>query len=496
MKRISSRNGRPLFLAQVPELSISEFRSEILDGCVHGERVIQFFGLRGNHSIKLFAVLANDENSSLHSLSTQLAEGESFPSLANDVPSLHIYEREIFEEFGIIPENHPWLKPVRYPHDRADQKTIKENYPFFSMEGDEIHEVAVGPVHAGVIEPGHFRFMCDGENLHHLEIQLGYQHRGVENLFLQGDILSKTVLSESIAGDTTIGHAYAYARGMEGLSGIEISRRAMAVRGIALELERIGIHLGDLSALSGDIAYLSGNSFFGAMRTLVINTSQSLCGNRFGRGLIFPGGVYFDIDDRLAAKMRNTLTDVSERTTLVCDALFSDPGVLSRFEKTGVVDSKTAQDLGLTGPAARASGLRRDTRADQPFGIYRYFPVYARTMESGDVFARAYMRYLEIQQSIDLIIEILDNYPEVTDLAVPLKPLKPDSIITSLIEGWRGEIVHTVITDHNGKVIRYKIKDPSLHNWNGLAYAVRGNGISDFPLCNKSFNLSYCGFDL
>lgn len=496
MKRVTSRNGRPLPLAQIPELSFPEFRTEILDGVSHGERVLLYFGLRDRGRIKVYSVLANDDNSSLHSLSSSVAEGESFDSLANDIPSLHIFEREIFEEFGILPEGHPWLKPVRYPHNRANKREKTENYPFFSMEGDEIHEVAVGPVHAGIIEPGHFRFMCDGENLHHLEIQLGYQHRGVEEMFLQGNILLKTVLAESIAGDTVIGHAYAYARSMEGLCGIEIPRRAMAIRGIALELERIGIHLGDLSAISGDIAYLSGNALFGAMRTLIINTSQSLCGNRFGRGLIVPGGVHFNIDDTLSDKMRNTLTEVLERTELSCDALFSDPGVLSRLEKTGIVDSASAKALGLTGPVARASGLRHDTRADHPFGIYRYFPVYARMMKGGDVFSRAYMRYLEIQQSIDLIIEILDSLPEGDDLITPLNTMKPDSMIISLVEGWRGEIAHCAITDAAGNIIRYKIKDPSLHNWRGLALAVRGNGISDFPVCNKSFNLSYCGFDL
>ena len=496
MKRVTSRNGRPLPLAQIPELSFQEFRTEILDGASHGERVILYFGVRDRGRIKLYAVLANDDNSSLHSLSSSVEEGGSFESLAVDIPSLYIFEREIFEEFGIRPENHPWLKPVRYPQKRANQSERIEDYPFFTMEGDEVHEVAVGPVHAGIIEPGHFRFMCDGENLHHLEIQLGYQHRGVEDMFLQGDIRSKTVLAESIAGDTTIGHAYAYARCVEGLCGIEIPRRAMAVRGIALELERVGIHIGDLSAISGDIAYLSGNSLFGALRTLVINTSQSLCGNRFGRGLTVPGGVHFDIDDTLADHMRRTLTDVMERAELACDEMFSDPGVLSRLEKTGVVDKETAVSLGLTGPAARASGLRHDVRADHPFGIYRYFPVYARVMSGGDVFSRAYMKYLEMQQSVELILEILDSIPEGNDLVTPPVEMKPDSMIISLIEGWRGEIAHCAVTDSSGKVIRYKIKDPSLHNWRGLALAVRGNGISDFPLCNKSFNLSYCGYDL
>ena len=180
----------------------------------------------------------------------------------------------------------------------------------------------------------------------------------------------------------------------------------------------------------------------------------------------------------------------------MANAMFADPGVLSRLEQTGVVSTETAHAIGMTGPAARASSVRNDVRADHPSGIYKYFPVFPRTMKSGDVFARAYIRYIEIQQSIDLILEILDNLPENSGLMTQLHPLKPDELVISVCEGWRGEIVHAVMTGSDGRVSRYYIKDPSLHNWTALALSVRGNGISDFPLCNKSFNLSYCGSDL
>jgi Ni,Fe-hydrogenase III large subunit len=496
VKRVTSRNGRLLPLADIPELTINEFRDEILDGFNHGERVILFFGTAFGHNVKLTAVSANDAHSSLHLSSTIIGSNGSYESLTNDIPYLHIFEREIFEEFGITPVNHPWLKPVRYSHTRYNCENKISNYPFFIMSGDEIHEVGVGPVHAGVIEPGHFRFMCDGENIHHLEIQLGYQHRGVEELFLNNDIRQQASLAESVAGDTVIGHIIAWASAVESLADISISRRAEAVRCIALELERIGIHIGDLSAISNDIGYLSGNAIFGALRTVVINTTQALCGNRFGRGLIRCGGVAFDIDDSFASQIRSTLNEVAERVTLMSDAFFSDPGVLSRLEKTGVVDNKTANTLGLSGPAARASAIRRDVRADHPFASYKNFPVYARTMEGGDVFSRAYIRYIEIQQSIDLIIEILDNFPDESSVIEPEDIVTPNALVVSMTEGWRGEIVHCAMTGDDGSVIRYKIKDPSLHNWNALAMSVRRNGISDFPLCNKSFNLSYCGFDL
>ena len=495
MKRVTSHNCKPVALSSVPMRDTDRFREELLNACSHGERIICCFGRKEDGAVRIYAVCSDDANSRLHITSMAVSEGGAFPSLTNEIPAMHVYERELFENFGITPENHPWLKPLRYPHDRDNKNSIIETYPFYKMQGEQVHEVAVGPVHAGVIEPGHFRFMCDGENIHHLEIQLGYQHRGAVSLLMKGEIAAKSALVESICGDSVIGHTSAYVGALEALADIDVSRRAQAIRGIMLELERIGIHLGDLSAISGDIAYLSGNAIFGALRTYVINTSQAICGNRFGKGIVRPGGVLFDIDDALAAQIRATLEDVARRTDEMANAMFSDPGVLSRIEKTGVVDAETARAIGMTGPAARASSLKMDVRADHPFGIYKFFPVFPRAMRTCDVFARAYMRYIEIQQSIDLVLEILDSFPEPDDLMTPMKPLAGDSLVVSICEGWRGEIVHALMTDADGRPAAYYIKDPSMHNWTALALSVRGNGISDFPLCNKSFNLSYCGND-
>lgn len=496
MKRVASRNRKPVLLKNIPVLSIDEFRSELLSSYFSGLRPVLYFGTEFANAVKIISCMADDEYSLLQYTSTILPRDSSYESLSKDAEIFHMFERELCEEFGILPEKHPWLKNVRYPYYRDDITKKIENYPFFKMEGDEVHEVGVGPVHAGVIEPGHFRFMCNGETIYHLEIQLGYQHRGVEKLMIEGDFFRKTPLAESIAGDTSIGHSSVYASIIEGMTNTTISRRSMAIRAVALELERIAMHLGDLSALSNDIAYLTGKEIFAAMRTLVINTSLAMCGNRFGRGLITPGGVFFDINDVLKEKIISVLTEIAENTDTLSNSLFNDPGVLSRFEMTGIVDKETAKSIGLVGPAARASNISTDVRADHPHGAYSYFPVYSRKMETGDVFARAYVRYLEIQQSIDLIIEILENFPEDNNLLIQTGTIMPNTLCVSMTEGWRGEIAHCVITDESGKVIRYKIKDPSFHNWTALALSVRGNGISDFPLCNKSFNLSYCGFDL
>jgi len=282
---------------------------------------------------------------------------------------------------------------------------------------------------------------------------------------------------------------------MDALCNISISRRAKMIRTIALELERIAVHLGDLSALSNDVAYLTGNSVFGALRTKVINTTMAICGNRFGRGLLTIGGVNYDISSELQNKILSTINELEDDVLLAGEVLFSSASILERFEKTGIIEKDTAREIGMVGPAARASGVGIDVRSDHAFGGYEFFPVHKLTLESGDVFARAYIRFVEIQQSIKILREQLNHLSEVSmkeTFSIP----KPNRFVASLTEGWRGEIAHIILTDKDGKIKRVKIKDPSFNNWLGLALAVRDEGISDFPLCNKSFNLSYCGVDL
>jgi Ni,Fe-hydrogenase III large subunit len=269
----------------------------------------------------------------------------------------------------------------------------------------------------------------------------------------------------------------------------------MLIRTIALELERIAVHLGDLSALSNDVAYLTGKEVFAALRTKVINTSLAICGSRFGRSMVAIGGVNFDIPDELAGRILSTFDKLEGEVELASDVLFSSSSVLARFEKTGIVSNETAKEIGMVGPAARACGVSIDVRSDLPFGGYVYFPVHKITLDSGDVFARAYIRYIEIMQSFRIIREQIEGLIE-GELKVKFSQLQPDRFVVSMTEGWRGEIVHTAITGNDGTLKLYKVKDPSFNNWFALALAVRNNGISDFPLCNKSFNLSYCGVDL
>ncbi len=495
-----TKNNKPIGIADIPRGNVQQLRNALINQCRQGKRVVSFFGHPDRKGMVLFAVLTDDQNSRLLVACADLGAERAYPSITPEVPALHLFEREIFEQFGIEPQGHPWLKPVRYPFRRFDPSQNIGNYPFFRIEGEDIHEVGVGPIHAGIIEPGHFRFQCRGEKIHHLEIQLGYQHRGVEELFVgpinPGEPRFKPHLAERIAGDSAVAHATAYAQIMESLARIEVSRRAQAIRAIALELERIAVHVGDLGAISNDIAHLLGSAVFGAIRTAVINTSLSLCGSRFGQGLIRPGGVLYDLDDELKERMKRTLNKVLEDVIRMSESMLATSSVLSRLEKTGIVTKQQALDIGLVGPVARASGVAMDTRADHPFGNYRYFPIHKITMPGGDVFARTFMRYVEIKQSVNFILEQLEHFSREGSLSDPVENLMAEGFCVSMVEGWRGEIAHVVLTDIQGNPVRYKIKDPSFNNWLGLAIAVRNNGISDFPLCNKSFNLSYSGHDL
>jgi Ni,Fe-hydrogenase III large subunit len=300
---------------------------------------------------------------------------------------------------------------------------------------------------------------------------------------------------ETIAGDTTIGHATAYASVMEALAGTEAPLRAQWLRAIALELERLANHTGDLGALANDVAFLPTASACGKIRGDFLNLTALLCGNRFGRGVVRPGGVRHDLEParlaRAVERLEIALADMERAAGWLWDAA----SVRARFENTGPVSPRQAAELGLVGPAARACGLVRDVRYDHPAGWHRLAQAPVAVWPGGDVYARARVRWLEVQRSGAFLREQLATPPE-GEVRQELGAVPPDTVAVSLVEGWRGEICHVALTDDAGRFRRYKIVDPSFHNWTGLALALRGQAISDFPLCNKSFNLSYCGFDL
>ena len=482
-------NGTSLPWAELPVWPAAAFVHATAAELQRGARLCAWFGVPDANGTILVAVLAFDSDNTLAAGRSEPISG-GYPALTLMHSQAHLFEREVWEQHGITPSGHPWLKPVRRTTGEAPV-----NGEFFRVNGPEIHEVAVGPVHAGIIEPGHFRFQCAGEEVLFLEIALGYQHRGVEEALMGGPHRATMSQLETVAGDTTVAHATAHATVQEALTGGEAPLRAQWLRAVALELERLANHTGDLGALANDVAFLPASAACGKIRGDFLNLTALICGNRFGRGLSRPGGCRHDLEParlaQLQARLNSALAEVEQAVGWFWDAA----SVRTRFENVGTVFAGQASELGLVGPAARACGLVRDVRFDHPAGWHRFAQAPVAVWPGGDVFARARVRALEIQRSGTYLREQLAMPPE-GELFTALTPPAADTLAVSLVEGWRGEVCHVALTDAAGKYRRYKIVDPSFHNWSGLALALRGTAISDFPICNKSFNLSYCGFDL
>ncbi len=484
-------NGASLPWAEIPARPIAEFVRATAAELDRGGRLCAWFGVPADQGVGVAAVLAFDADNTLAVGRSAPFTGR-YPALTVTHPQAHLFERELWEQHGVTPEGHPWLKPVRRSNAAGDAPAVGE---FFRVNGREVHEVAVGPVHAGVIEPGHFRFQCAGEEVMHLEIALGYQHRGVEEILPGGPHRATLSQMETVSGDTTVAHATAYASVLETLGGIEAPLRAQWVRAIALELERLANHTGDLGALANDVAFLPTASACGKIRGDFLNLTALICGNRFGRALVRPGGCRLDLEPERAAQLLARLQTALGEVEAAANWFWDAASVRARFENVGVVFSNQAADLGLVGVAARACGLVRDVRFDHPTGWYRVAQAPVAVWPGGDVYARARVRWLEIQRSGEFLKQQLAAAPE-GPLGETLPPSAPDTLAVSLVEGWRGEVCHVALTNAAGRFRRYKIVDPSFHNWAGMALALRGQAISDFPICNKSFNLSYCGFDL
>ena len=500
-------------LEDVPLMDADALGAAILAGVEDGWRVLAYFALpepgmvAGDAGARagLCCVLAHDADGRLAAART--APLTAFSSLAETCPQVQLFEREIFEEWGIRPEGHPWLKPVR----RSPDAPGVPGRDFYRVDGSEVHEVGVGPVHAGVIEPGHFRFQCYGEVVLHLEIALGYQHRGLLRLLLPlagARPVAALRLVECAAGDTSVAHATAQCVLRERLLGMrELSPRIERLRRVGLELERLANHCGDLGAIAGDTGFLPTSSWNGRIRGDFLNLTAAICGNRFGRGLLRPGGVACGLAAEECADMSARLAASGRDATGSVQVMFASAGVGQRMKGTGALTEETARQLGLVGVAARACGLARDARFTAPLSGLPRVAEAPCTERSGDVLARAQVRRRELADSLALVAADLDwlaahpedaaERAEAESLAAAAGASLPGLTLgVAQVEGWRGEVCHVGVTGPDGNFLALRLVDPSFRNWAGMALAMRGGQISDFPLCNKSFNLSYCGYDL
>jgi Ni,Fe-hydrogenase III large subunit/NADH:ubiquinone oxidoreductase subunit C len=441
MNFINIKNHQTVSLSSIPVLNYDSFM-ETNTGLIenHSERhCVLYFGFRENRSVRLVCCIADDNEHDIKVSSTVVSDDSVLRAFSAKILAFEKFEREIHENFGIKYSDHPWLKPVRYPENRADKSQTIANYPFFKIDSEELHEVGVGPVHAGIIEPGHFRFLCNGEQILHLEIQLGYQHRGVEQLFLEKTkLIQRTTLAESIAGDSAVGHTTSFAYLMESMSDMNPDIEILFSRTLAQELERIAIHTGDLSAICTDIAYQLGSSVFGRLRTPLINFFQEWCGNRLAKGLIRAGYNPYPFSKILAGRLNSILDAFEPDFIEMNNELSKLPSSLSRFERTGMLSFDQLLNVGTVGMSARMNTLIRDIRISHSYGLYNQFKHEPVIKHHGDVYSRVQIRKQEVMQSISYIRQLLNQVPQSEHQHQPQPQtvtLNPDSFGISLTEG-------------------------------------------------------------
>ena len=434
----------------------------------------------------------------------------SYPSISARYPAANWFEREVADFFGLIPEGHPNLTRVAlhddwpagvfalrkdFSPDQTVPRAPGDFHPFRQVTGEGVFQVPVGPVHAGVIEPGHFRFGVAGEPVLYLQLRLFYVHKGIEKRFERLPFQHGLFLAESISGDTAVGHALAYAHAIERLAGVEVPARARALRVVLMELERLYNHTADIGALATDVAFTVPASRAQALREGLVRVQDRLFGTRLLRGAIALGGVARDLSSEARDSLRDHLRGFEKEFDDLISTLVSAGSFTDRVDGTGTLTKQATLDLGIVGMAARASGVDGDLRRDLPGDAYEGLRFEVPVEDGGDARARFMVRAREAEQSLMILRHVLDSMPD-TPLVVPL-PTKLPPLTSALgwVEGWRGPCTHWVATNEQGEIARVKVTDPSFLNWPGLIQAVPGNIIPDFPVINKSFNLSYSGND-
>jgi len=431
----------------------------------------------------------------------------SYPSLAPLFPVAGRLERAVRDLLGISSESDDqrrWLRHSSWPEGvfplrREVTPTQQfpagsENYPFVSVAGDGVHEIAVGPVHAGIIEPGNFRFTVVGEKVLRLEERLGYTHKGVAKRFEQLSQQEGCRLAARVSGDSAIAFSWAYCAALEAITALAMPARALVLRALALERERIANHLGDLGALGNDAGFAFGLAQFSRLKEDLLRANASAFGSRYLFDFVVPGGVASDLDLRARSELLRQLGSL-EQSLRELRAIYDDhPGLQDRFHDAGTLAPELAQTLGAIGLAARASGIARDLRVDQPWAPYDRLAPRMAVQLSGDVAARVQVRFDEVAESIRLCRALLEDIPEGT-VRIEIPEAHPHRWGVGLIEGWRGPVMVALEAGPGGSIRRCHAHDPSWQNWPLLEHAILGNIVPDFPLINKSFNLSYSGQD-
>jgi Ni,Fe-hydrogenase III large subunit/Ni,Fe-hydrogenase III component G len=436
-------------------------------------------------------------------------DDRTFPSLATRSYLASRFEREILDLFGLMPLDHPDLRrlplhqfwPARYhpllkdaspPEEFVDDGTP---YPFRRVEGEGLHEITVGPVHAGIIEPGHFRFSVEGETIINLESRLYFVHKGIEKLFESMTPMTGVELSERVSGDSSVAHAMAYCQAVESVAAIAIPERAAHLRVVLLELERVYNHIADVGAICTDTGFAFANAHAMRLREEVLRLNDRLFSHRLLRGALVPGGMRRDLSPSQIRDVRISISRIVADFDEVVDIAINNPSVLDRLHGTGHLTEQTAREMQVAGLTARASGIDADARRDHPFAAYAHLQIKVPVYSSGDVWGRMMVRVEEVHEAVKTIRGALDGLPE-GKIHQPIEYLPAGACDFGLVEGWRGPIWYWVAVGESNSISRVKIKDPSFANWPALNYAILKNIVPDFPLVNKSFNLSYAGNDL
>jgi Ni,Fe-hydrogenase III large subunit/Ni,Fe-hydrogenase III component G len=429
-------------------------------------------------------------------------------SLTNAVHAANWQEREIQDMFGIKLIGHPnsrrcvlhddWpeVYPLRKDFDPRTKLPpfVGARHKFREVEGEGVFQVPVGPVHAGIIEPGHFLFSVAGEPVLYLQLRMFYVHKGTEKLFENLPVTHCVRLAESISGDSSFAHATAFCHAVERSAGVEPPPRARAIRTLCLELERLYNHVADIGAICTDVAFVTAHMHAMRLKECALRMNEQLTGNRLLRGMACPGGVRFDFDAAQLDALTKFVDDFEGQFNDLVALIRGNSGTRDRLESTGVLTPEVARDLGIVGIAGRASGFDHDLRRDFPHAFYDQVQFTVPVFTEGDVQRRMVVRREELFQSFRIIRQVLEKLPT-GSIQTEIREVPPDRVALGYVEGWRGEIFHWIHTAPGNRLARCKIKDPSLQNWPALSEAILGNIIPDFPVVNKSFNLSYSGTD-